>query len=55
MANLCSFPMDGSPLHMHEVCEVLYKLHSPYHVTGEVDDEGCRCKTIQTEPHAAIG
>jgi hypothetical protein len=54
MANLCSLPIDGSLLHMHEGCEALYKLHSPFRVTGEIGDEGC-CKIIQTEPHAAIG
>jgi len=55
MANLCSLPMDGSLLHMHEGCEVFYKLDGPFRVTEEVGDEGCHCKTIQTEPHAAIG
>jgi hypothetical protein len=54
MANLCFLPMDGSLLRMYEGCEVLCKLHGPFPVT-EVGDEGCRCKTIQTEPHAAIG
>jgi len=43
IANLCSFPMDGSLLHMHQGCEVLYKLHSPFRVTEEVGDEGCCC------------
>lgn len=47
--------MDGSLLHMHEGCEVLYKLRSPFRVTGEAGDEGCHCNTIQTEPCAAIG
>lgn len=55
MANLCSLPMDGSLLHVYEGCEVLCKLHSPFPVTEEVGDEGCHCKTIQNEPHAAIG
>jgi len=39
MANLCSLPVDGNLLHMHQGCEVLYILHSPYLVTEEVGDD----------------